>query len=67
MQEINCNLHPETTSINKWSIIKNAVKSHVGCRKKENFKHMSDSEIEIMSKLQKDLSLQIENVRTMIR
>ena len=31
----------------------------MGTRKK-NFKHISDPEIETMSKLQKDLSLQIE-------
>ena len=36
------------------------MESHVGCKKKKNFKHISDPKIERMSKLQKDLSLQIE-------
>ena len=32
----------------------------LGERRKKNFKHISDPEIETMSKLQKDLSLQTE-------
>ena len=61
-QELKSNLHPETTNTNKWdllkSIIKNAVESQVGYKKKEHFKHVSDLEIERMSKEQKDPRLQ---------
>ena len=32
----------------------------LGIRRKKNFKHVSDPEIERMSKLEKDLSLEIE-------
>ena len=34
IEKISCNLHPEITSTNKWSIIKNAMESYVGRRKK---------------------------------
>ena len=42
------------------SIIKNTAETQVGYEKRENSKYISDSEIEKMSKEQKDLRLQIQ-------
>ena len=42
------------------SVIKNTAETQVGYEKRENSKYISDSEIEKMSKEQKDLRLQIQ-------
>ena len=67
IQEIKSNLHPETTITHMWdllkSIIKNAAESQVDYKKKENSKHISDPEIERLSKGQKDPRLQRERER----
>lgn len=52
---------------NKWErlkyIIKCAVETHVGYKKKVNDHQISDPDFESMSKEQKDIRLQIENCK----